>query len=241
MRAQINSQMVSVIAILVAAIVLFAWVGAFAGNTERQEKIELCRLSILAASKTKIVGDKNFIDFDCPRWEVEVKEDDVTKNGEVMKTEIARTLAEEARICHYQVDRGRSNPFKQYKLGDATACLICSDISFEESLAEKVSTIRLGEYMESTKMCKDCSTYATYLSNHSGVNDFSDTVDIDLTHEYYLIYAYISPGKWVDSDNMVGTVGNWLTGWAMDNEAYAAIQFVRKEELETLDCNFIAN
>ncbi|MFO7710776.1 MAG: hypothetical protein R6V53_03365 [Candidatus Woesearchaeota archaeon] len=241
MKAQINSQMVKMIAILLTVVVMLAFINGFTGEASRKEQIELCKFSILAASNTKLLGDKTAIDFDCPRYELEIEKSDVEKKGKIIKSDIARLMAEEARICNYMTGEGNLNPFRQDRFSDSTACLICAEIKFEDSLAEEVDEIELGEYLESTRMCDNCTTYADYLTKSAKSEGFKYKETIDLDREYYLLYGYDSAGRWVDPNNNLGKVGDFLTSWALDNDEYALIDFILPEELDDYGCSFLAN
>ena len=237
MKAQISSQFVAIIAILIAVIILLSWVTGFAGEGKRIEEIELCRLSVIAASKVKSISvKKHFIDFDCPRYDLVIKEKDVSKKGKVLDTLILKNLAEEAKTCYYQMDEGKSNPFKQYNLGDSRACLICSEVSFEEPLKNKA--LDVGSYMENTKMCSDCETYARYLTDSPDI-PFEKKINTSLN--YYLIYTHSAPGSLLDKNNILGKVGNFATSWMLDNGHQAGIHFLKQEDLHEIGCNFIAN
>ncbi|MFP4423693.1 MAG: hypothetical protein ACLFP2_00520 [Candidatus Woesearchaeota archaeon] len=233
--------MVKMIAILLTVVVMFAFINGFTGEASRKEQIELCKFSILAAANTKLAGNKIAIDFDCPRYELEIEKSDVEKKGDVIKTDISHLLAEEARICNYMTGEGKINPFRQERFEGTRACLICAEIKFEKSLANEVDKIDFGEYLKSTRMCDNCTTYADYLTKSANSEDFDYKKEIDLDKEYYLLYVHDGTGRWLDKENTVGRVGNFITGWALDNENYAIIDFILPKELDDYGCTFLAN
>ncbi|MCB9362478.1 hypothetical protein H6504_03500 [Candidatus Woesearchaeota archaeon] len=263
MKAQVFGSTVNMILLLAAAVVLIGFVGMFVANTVKGESIEACRLSFLAASYD-FTGE--VLDFDCPIREVSISKRDIYKGEDLKENTLNRILAEELRICNYMTAEAKHYPFDSELFSQNTACIICADISFDESISEDgrytIYSHDVNEYLKSTILPKGTQTYAEYLEANRDI-DFDkgityiesikkDTVrgtrfvpkytnlpyvsTVDSNQRYFVVYQYVVPS---DTESAWDTVVGWVTDRSTGPNS--AIFLIDEENLQYMSCDMIAN
>lgn len=145
-KGLIEDVLAKVILVIAVALILFAIIGKFIGTIEGGGDIEICRLSVIAQSKTKFFGSSP-VNLDCKRREVVFYNNYVKINGkpateykfnELDDYFVNKVLAEELRICWHQMGQGKIEVFRSDAAYQAeNVCVVCSEISFDQSVKKE--------------------------------------------------------------------------------------------------------
>ncbi len=135
--------------------------------------VEGCRLSVLAASQTRLAGQTP-IDLDCPRKTILFSEDKYTVDGknkdystDDYTTNIKNVFAREMAECWYKTGQGYVNVFEENVVSNQNACLVCAQIHFEDQPSGDIGTVL--DYIKETKMSANVeqmgdTTYYNYIN-----------------------------------------------------------------------------
>jgi len=176
------------IILMVSALALSGVYYKYASTADTNKAIEVCRLSVLAQSKSEsnlMLGGSPF-GIQCETRYVVFEKDKVKKglNPESLKTSsivyngkkinsfrqlndyiVDQVIAEEMRICYYQFGEAKIRPFANDDgLWDDDVCFICSKISFKTSGQEYKG---IYDYMDRTYIKDLNMTYIQYLNQPS--------------------------------------------------------------------------
>lgn len=96
----------------------------------------------------------------------------ITSENEINEEYIKRAIADRMFSCWDQFGKGTLFPFEANWADGDTRCIICADISFDESIQEKTKQIRnFGEWLSKTKIPGQEKTYADFLSTKITVQE----------------------------------------------------------------------
>jgi hypothetical protein len=233
---------------LVTAVLVFFIFAIFIKPFLFKTEMEKCKLSYIAAAKSKMFDGKKKIQFKCERVELEIKGNDVIEKGEVQKTQIMRLIAEEMRDCHYKTNEGKANPFDQNKVMNSKPCFFCSYISFDKKLKEKNININGSDFLDylSVNMLNSDLSYIKYLENEDSSSKFG-LVSINTTKDYYVLYTHIQVGSLFDPSNILGKPGAAMNSinplFTVPEKGYysSMIMFINSDEIDRLGCTYLAN
>lgn len=195
--------MVVLLAFILVAIVLLAFSTQLSDLFKGSSDIETCRLSVLAQAATRktpigVDAPTTLTPLKCPRINVKIFENKVELNGkktdafkfkEANNDEVNHVAAEELRLCWYMLNEGKQNILENARIFPYDTCLICSEISFDDKLKEKVFS-GLEEYVNSKKT-KEGITYFEYLTrSQKNILPVPD----DTNQKYYNIWKF-GPSK----------------------------------------------
>lgn len=134
MNKRAMAEGVNVIRILVLcifiAVPLIAFGVHFASSGKTAGEGESCKLSILAASKTKAAAEVwkgQPLSISCPSNKIKIKKRDVSKGGKVDWNLLNGIIAKELYFCHRKTLGGEYNPFES-TISAKSVCVVCSDI-----------------------------------------------------------------------------------------------------------------
>ncbi len=174
-KAIVASKLVKIILVLVVGLILFAFITNFVNLLQKQSPKELCRLSVLAAAKSKLIGKPLIDSINCKTRYVNIdhnsidlnkkKVTSINVNNQAATIEIVkRTVADELVTAWYQFGEGKLNPYGDFESGNK--CIISSVIRFDESFSSKIPRINsIGTYLEKTNIAGTNLTYLEYLVN----------------------------------------------------------------------------
>lgn len=219
-KSQIQVSVVTIILFVVIAIVLMIFAGKIMNVLEESRAREVCRTSILAADKTKVIGEK-IVNIDCRMFFTDINKDGIYENGKRItpfksttdvEEEVKRAVANEIRQCWYQANEGMVNPFGEWRTA-VNKCILCARINF----ADDVSVSKLNNFQEwynTTKLKGQDQTYYDYAP--------AELTDIDAEGSYYVVYSIASYSRWrtvfyrtlegATAGTMIGAGGVTLAG-----------------------------
>lgn len=119
--------------VLIVAIPIIAFAVSFASTGRSAGANEACKLSIIAATKTKIgsqLATGDTIHLSCPVEKVKVRKRDVSKGKEISWDLLNSVIAKEMYTCYVKTGGGKFNPYPK-SMGANSYCLVCSKIDFE--------------------------------------------------------------------------------------------------------------
>lgn len=130
------STLAKLILILFIAAILIFFVGKVTLFGKERSDIEACRLSILFAAKSKVVGaGKTLIsDLKCEPQELTIKYRDVVEKGKINQDQAHKIIADAMAECWYMVGEGKLDPFSNWDTKGQSYCLICKTIKFDDKL-----------------------------------------------------------------------------------------------------------
>lgn len=200
-----SETMVVLLAFILVAIVLLAFSTQLSDLFKGSSDIETCRLSVLAQAQTRktpigIDAPTTLTPLKCPRRNIKIFENKVELNGkktdahkfkQANNDEVNHVAAEELRLCWYMLNEGKKNILENSRiLGGDNTCLICSEISFDDKLKEKVFS-GLEEYANSKKT-KEGITYFEYLTRSQ--KNMIHSSSGETYEKYYSIWSF-GPSK----------------------------------------------
>lgn len=155
-------------------VILIFFTDIFTGILKRGGDIEVCRLSVLAQARTKVVG-KTPISLECSRRQVKFFNNKVEINGkkepkydfkELDDEVVNKVIAEELRLCWYMMGEGKIDVFRQdiAIFGDRV-CTICSEVSFDKKVNKNKKFNGLVNYLKGNKIQGQDVYYFDYLIN----------------------------------------------------------------------------
>jgi len=165
----------NLILVLIIAIILIVFVGKVTQFMSRQTTVETCRLSVLAAAKSKVLVKPLVDSIKCKTRQIEITDKAILLNKkkietfninniEETKNKIKRTIADEMYIAWYQFGQGKLNPYGDFEGG--SKCMISTQIRFDKSFNEKIPKIEgIGTYLEDTPVPTKNFTYLEFLIN----------------------------------------------------------------------------
>ncbi len=130
---------------VIAFITVYIWKFA-----DKQTDREICKFSLLAATKTKILGaDNPVFRVDCKRHRVEINHKDVKGEGLVNEDKIYKIIQRELYECYNMIPESLFNrrfaflsesqavedPWPEWSDED-NICLVCSIIEFEDKITD---------------------------------------------------------------------------------------------------------
>jgi len=175
-KGMMASTLGRLILILVIALILIVFIGKVTLFGKERSDVEICRLSVLAASKSKIVGKPLVESIQCETRDIEINEKGIYKNNKKIETfrnlgvsegksdaenKIKNLIANELYNCWYQFGEGKFNVFDDWN-GQTIKCFLCSDINFKE-IYSTFPSIDLTEFMAETKIPNTDKTYFQYI------------------------------------------------------------------------------
>jgi len=138
----------------ITMIVFYSW-----KFMDKQSDREICKLSLLAATKTKAIGAGDPVfRVDCKRHRLEIKYKDVKGDGKVDEEKVFRILQKELYECYTMIPEllwNKERPFSslgpdpwtewQYR---NNICLICSLIEFEDKVTSYAENGKIEGFNE---------------------------------------------------------------------------------------------
>ncbi len=241
-KKAVQVELKTLILVVIIAIVLFIFVSRMVDYFKKVNYEEFCRLNVIAAAKTKVVG-KQLISLECEmqRTKIEKETDD----------EIKQTIADSLVSCWKIFGQGNLTPFNQniadFKLRNA--CFICRKITFDESLKnEDYKVIGFDEWLKENDLPRTNTKYIDYLSHKlekeerivpfifrkKEVNTFEPPTMLDSKKEYYITYFAALPGFLSENFQIAGIK---FAG----TEAVPILAIVPSDEFDALGCDKIYN
>ena len=240
-KKAVQVELKTLILIVIVAIVLFIFVSKMVDYFKKANYEEFCRLNVIAAAKTKVVG-KQTISLECEmqRTKIEKGTDD----------EIKQTIADSLVSCWRIFGQGNLSPFKQnivdFKLQNA--CFICRKITFDDLLKnENYLVTNFDSWMKENNIPGTNTKYMDYLSykvkreeriipfifRKKEINTFESPNTLDSKKEYYITYfaalhAFLS-GKKIAGIELAGT------------DPVSILTIVPSDEFDALGCEKIYN
>lgn len=176
-KAVSPEMMVILLVFVIGAMILLVTSYTIAGILKEDTDIETCRLSVLAQAqlrKVPVVGVSTpgtIVPLDCPSRRLKIFENKLDIDGKESKRyyfkklssdELNHIIAEELRLCWYQMVEGTKDIFEYDLISAQSVCLICSEVEFDEKLKGN-SYEGLLDYLKSRKIPKADVTYFNYL------------------------------------------------------------------------------
>lgn len=241
-KKAVQVELKTLILIIIVAIVLFIFVSRMVDYFKKANYEEFCRLNVIAASKTKVIG-KQLISLECEmqRTKIEKSSDD----------EIKKTIADSLVSCWRIFGQGNLSPFRQNIIGFGlrNACFICRKITFDESLKnENYEVAGFDMWLNENNMPGTNTKYIDYLSykvekevrvipfifRKREVNTFEPPTTLNSTKEYYITYftelpSYLSQKTKRGGIEFAGT------------EPVSILTIVPSDEFDALGCDEIYN
>jgi hypothetical protein len=116
----------------------YAYIKIFKKGTS----LEACRLSVVNADRLKLMGQTP-VNIECPRSELTIKFSDTELKGKFHQDTALQLIAQEMNNCWYKMSGEKQlNPYDQDMVfGPKQVCLICSEISFDQEMKDKVDKV----------------------------------------------------------------------------------------------------
>lgn len=200
------SALTSIILVGILFIILLALFAVFIlpylNQTSDREK---CRLSVFAASKTKLTIFKSPVveRLECKTVFVEIKKEGIYEgNKKISKLDednpqesIKRELANRMHDCWYQMGEGKLDPFED--TNENLRCVICSEISFDKSISKDHAVINdFGDYLRDTNIPGKERKYLNFLTQGRVEKDFQlQNVPIYTSEQYSIIFETSKDNK----------------------------------------------
>ncbi len=166
---------------------------------------DACRLSVEAASKTKVVQESPvFKDLNCKTQFIEVTDKTIRKNDKLIATlnkepqyRVKKAIASEIYDCWYQMGEGKLDPWGDWQIGQHTKhCMVCSEISFDKAQIKQIEN--LDEFLNKEKIPQTGQTYSDYITKGKGFSPMT----FDTSSQISIIYQ-------VDDVSNVGTMSGY--------------------------------
>jgi hypothetical protein len=251
-----------IVLLLAGALVLFYAFGIKApqiikGDTD----IRLCQHSAWLndiSRKVDVISSDPMTELQCPMRDITIEYKDVKKGfGDVSQNKIKNIIAEEMRLCWQMMGNGEYLPFDQGWLTFSRfPCVVCSHISFDEKLQEKVTSGKVEsfyEYLFSTDVSKgitygdflypDNNTIIVQIAGAGGITDISNWAyngediinylvpkDFTLNDEYYIIYK-------VSLENKISDI---VPSFIAPKDSRVVV-ISKGEKIKSSGCDYIAN
>jgi len=189
-KAQMGS-VVKIVLLVISAILIISAVIIIMGRLTDQGGIETCRTSVLAQAATKVLptmsGAKSAFNIECikryvtfynNRVELGWNKDNqkvikvnyngrkVTKIPELTDYVVNQIIAEEMRVCFYEMGEGKLKVFEQSIWKDNDICYVCSEINFKDLKSPKEFT-GFMDYINRTYITNEKMTYYQYFDQPS--------------------------------------------------------------------------
>lgn len=165
---------------------------------------EICKLSVIARSKTTMMGMESDLPLNCRTNFITVKKDGIYEDGNIevrfnkgekpseKEEKIKRYIANQMYDCWYQFNKGQSDPWGDWHLGTRVHCMICADINFEEEFREEVGKIKdFGEFLNKEKVSLSKETYSEYFG---GKLEMEEDIYINTSQPYLVLYRLQDQG-----------------------------------------------
>ncbi len=189
------------IVIAIAALAVIFFIYLFPKLVEFPER-EMCRLSVIAKSETKVTGSESEIPLNCHTNLLDIKKDGIYKDGNIdvvfkrgenvpdTEDKIKKYVANQMYDCWYQFNEGQSDPWGDWGLGTTQHCVICADINFDSEFNEKIPKIdKFGEFLNTEKFSRSSKeTYAKYLGGDIETIEGSEDLYIDTSQPHLVLY-----------------------------------------------------
>ena len=131
---------ITIILILLTFFALAVVFDTFLRESDFLADREACKLSIIAADKSKLIGlGSPLFDLECDRSKIIIKGKDVVENKELNKDAFFRILQSEMYQCS-EIAALSFDPFEEWE-DLQTYCLICSEIKFDSGVQREARTI----------------------------------------------------------------------------------------------------
>ena len=190
-RGQGHRVVVGLVITLVAAAILIGAVWLWISIFHEKSDVELCRLTLLAQSETKIFGQST-VDAtnECPVHEITFYENHVQRevdgkkdkvlvkyDGEMVEkfdrlsddgvdsdydNVVMQTITDEMQKCWYKVGKGEISPFDRDAFGDKNVCMLCSRFEFSNEVDRYDYQGQLNYYQSTTMLPDNSMTYTEY-------------------------------------------------------------------------------
>jgi len=242
-KAQTQTTIVTLILFLVVAVILIIFAGRLTDLLNESRAKEVCKVSMLASSKTK-VGGMQTLDLKCKMQVFDIKSDGVYENQNKITSftketniedAVKRAVADRISDCWYMANEGSVNPFGEWSnkiIAKSNLCVLCSRINFDKSLIGKISPqLDLTKWYNETKMTGKDVTYYQYAPTHFGN-------PLDTSKGYYVVYSVASYSRWrsviglatrglLASSGLVGYIID-KTALSSDNKAGIIDTFIKQ-------------
>jgi hypothetical protein len=220
-KAQTQSTTITIILFFVVAVLLIIFAGRLTDLLNESRAKEVCKISMLASSKTKAGGFET-LDIKCKMQVFDIKADGVYENQNKVTSfaketniddAVKRAVADRIADCWYMASEGSINPFGEWSkdiIKNKNLCVLCSRINFDKSVSKKlnINTLsKFNEWYQNTKMTDKETTYYKYAP--ANVSDFGTK------GSYYVIYSVASYSRWA-------TVAKWTGTGAIGGAAITA-------------------
>jgi len=210
------SLLVTLLALLLAAAILFALHIEQLKRMDRFSKDQICELSVFGRATTakRTGGTETLVGLDCETYKVKMTGEGILLNNKPLdktmnykrlsdpdaQTRMNGAIAEEMRSCWYRFLEGNLDPFERF--GGNSRCVMCSTIAFDDEVSRQVPTLDgLNDYLTDNKIPSGGVTYLQYLTK--GATAWSGPpVSIDTSKTYGIVYI---------SDKKDGT--KWGVTW----------------------------
>ncbi len=202
-KAQTQTTIVTLILFLIVTVILVIFAGRLTDLLNESRAKEVCKVSMLASSKTK-VGGMQTLDLKCKMQVFDIKADGVYENQNKITSfaneknlddAVKRAVADRIADCWYMASEGSVNPFGEWSITQgiitkSNLCVLCSRINFDKSLIGKISPpLDLTKWYNDTKMTGKDITYYQYAPAQLGN-------PLDTSKGYYVVYSVASYSRW---------------------------------------------
>lgn len=255
-KAMAMSTTIMLILVVIGSIILLSYGYLVAKELKKGTDIEACRISVIKASELK-AGGKALVALDCPRENITITMKDIEEAGEISENKIKRIFAEEMRKCWHKLGRGANVPFNQnFLFGQKRACLVCSEIYFDDELAYELRNKEVTEFtkfLNTTRMngehYYDYFTRELYATERAipfiarrvarGEESALEGIDsISAQKDYYVVYEVYSPTAVHNS--FLDDFKSWV-GAKKSLEALGALVVVESDDFPLLKCDILYN
>ena len=113
-KGMMASTLAKIILVLFIAIPLMFFIGKITLFAGERSDVEACRLSVFAATKSKIAGKSLFENINCPQMDLTIKAKDVIKKGKINDDLVKGKLSEALYTCWNMVGEGKLDPYQDW-------------------------------------------------------------------------------------------------------------------------------
>ncbi len=206
-KAELGDFSQLIVAVVVGLLLVILYFVIFAPPLYSGSDREDCRISVLAASKTKPLGLESPIvkDLACKTQFLEISDKLIKKSDKVVgglpsnsgqaTYKIKRAVSDEMYDCWYQMGEGKVDPWASWG-SDKKRCIVCSHITFTDTAKSKYGTIgNFGDFLCAEKIPGKDMTYCTYFFGANQLDERNKGATIETQDDHIILYSFNNRGN----------------------------------------------
>jgi hypothetical protein len=225
------------------------------GTVNEASPRETCRNGVALYAHANDMGGPSSPNFNCPTQFVYITDKGILKNdqsidSEVTEASVKRAIANEMYDCWYKFLGGTKEVFERSFKGPTGQCIVCSEISIEDSVEIGTANLELRKYLQDTKIQQYSSdsgqsttTYYDYLGRTTPKVEIYDMLRAETG-----FYNSVAMGGVEASEKLLQSTpvpGEYAVVFSSvtprkgspDTDYYATVYFVNKGNIQDLKCD----